>query len=169
MNWGAVGAIGEGVGAVAVVVTLGYLAVQIRQNTTSLRAATFQDIVREGNVFVRDLALHPDLARIWRSGLDSLEALSADERERFHFLILSFYRRVENSYHQSRRRLIDEEDVTGFLTSSFYALARPGARAWWESNAFRFSPVMQEYVGRKLAQGPGQQPTGASPEQPAEE
>jgi len=40
MNWDALGAI---VGAVAVVLTLGYLAVQIRQNTESLRAATSQD------------------------------------------------------------------------------------------------------------------------------
>ena len=33
MNWEAIGAIGEVLGAAAVVVTLGYLAVQIRQNT----------------------------------------------------------------------------------------------------------------------------------------
>ena len=158
MNWDALGAVGEIVAAVAVVVTLGYLAVQIRQNTDSVRAATIQDIVREGNVFVRDLALHPDLARIWRSGLDSLETLSAEEREQFHFLILSFYRRVENTYHQSRRRLMDESDVAGFLTSSFYALARPGAREWWESNAFRFSPLMQEYVRQTLADSAAQSP-----------
>jgi hypothetical protein len=39
MNWEALGAIGETVGAVAVVVTLGYLAVQIRRNTRWLRAS----------------------------------------------------------------------------------------------------------------------------------
>ena len=33
MNWEALGAIGEIVGAIAVVLTLGYLAVQMRQNT----------------------------------------------------------------------------------------------------------------------------------------
>jgi hypothetical protein len=38
MNWEALGAIGEIVGTVAVVVTLGYLAVQIRQNTRTMRA-----------------------------------------------------------------------------------------------------------------------------------
>ena len=40
MNWEALGAIGEIVGAVALVVTLGYLALQIRQNTQVLRSAT---------------------------------------------------------------------------------------------------------------------------------
>jgi hypothetical protein len=33
MNWEAIGAIGEVLGALVVVITIGYLAVQIRQNT----------------------------------------------------------------------------------------------------------------------------------------
>ena len=52
MNWEALGAIGEIVGAVAVIATLGYLAVQIRQNTRSVRAATLQSV----------------LARVYRAG-----------------------------------------------------------------------------------------------------
>jgi hypothetical protein len=163
------GNIGEFVAAVAVVVSLIYLAIQIRQNTNSFRAATFQDIIREGNAFLRDLSVHPELARIWRSGLESLEALSSEESTRFHYLILGFYRRVENVYHQRRHRLVHEDDTTGPLTSSFEALARPGARAWWESNAFRFSPVMQEYVRQRLAASPSPQPTEPSAHQAAEE
>ena len=37
MNWEALGAIGEIVGAVGVILTLGYLAVQIRQNVAQVR------------------------------------------------------------------------------------------------------------------------------------
>ncbi len=39
MNWEAIGAVGETVGALAVLVTLVYLAMQIRQNTKSVQAA----------------------------------------------------------------------------------------------------------------------------------
>ena len=38
MNWEAFGAIGEGVGAIGVILTLGFLALQIRQNTKGLVA-----------------------------------------------------------------------------------------------------------------------------------
>ena len=41
MNWDAIGAIGEVGGAVAVVVTLIYLAVQLRQNTRAIRSANY--------------------------------------------------------------------------------------------------------------------------------
>jgi hypothetical protein len=37
MNWDAISAVGEIVGALAVMVFLGYLAIQIRQNTESVR------------------------------------------------------------------------------------------------------------------------------------
>ena len=42
MNWDAIGAIGEVVGALAVFITLGYLAVQIRQNTKAVRATALE-------------------------------------------------------------------------------------------------------------------------------
>ena len=41
------GNIGEFVGAIGVVATLGYLTVQIRKNTLSVRASTFQEAVRD--------------------------------------------------------------------------------------------------------------------------
>ena len=44
MNWEAIGAIGETIGAIAVVLTLVYLSIQIRQNTRSVRAATYQSV-----------------------------------------------------------------------------------------------------------------------------
>ncbi len=45
MDWEALGAIGEMVGAIAVVATLGYLAIQLRQNTKSVHANTHQQIL----------------------------------------------------------------------------------------------------------------------------
>ena len=40
MNWDAIGAIGELIGAIAVVITLIFLTVQLKQNTKSIRAST---------------------------------------------------------------------------------------------------------------------------------
>ncbi len=42
MDWNVVGALGEIVGAIAVIVTLGYLAIHMRQNTASVGASAFQ-------------------------------------------------------------------------------------------------------------------------------
>ncbi len=47
MNWDAIGAIGELVGAVGVIATLGYLAVQIRQNTNAVKLGTSHAVAEE--------------------------------------------------------------------------------------------------------------------------
>jgi hypothetical protein len=46
MNWGAIGAVGEVVGAIAVVITLLYLAIQIRLNTKVARATIRQELAK---------------------------------------------------------------------------------------------------------------------------
>ena len=47
MNWEAISAVGEIVGAGAVVVSLIYLSIQIRQNTKASKAATVQDMTNK--------------------------------------------------------------------------------------------------------------------------
>ena len=65
MNWDAIGAIGEIVGAVAVVVTLGYLIVQVRQSRKVVRRSACQQ---------------PQKASLRRW---AVEELSAESRSRF--------------------------------------------------------------------------------------
>jgi len=65
MNWEALGAIGEIVGAVAVVLTLGYLALQIRQSRRVIRRSACQ---------------RPQKASLRRW---AVEELSAESRSRF--------------------------------------------------------------------------------------
>ncbi len=47
MNWEAIGAVGEILGALGVIATLIYLALQIRQNTRSIQANRLNEIGRE--------------------------------------------------------------------------------------------------------------------------
>jgi len=64
MNWEAIGAMGEIVGAAAVVATLGYLAVQIRHSTKVARSATRQSIVEMTMSTARDIVSDGELAEL---------------------------------------------------------------------------------------------------------
>ena len=71
MNWEAIGALSEFVGAIAVVITLVYLAIQIRQNTRAIRLDTGHDITEEYRDIFALMAENRELAElVHRAAID---------------------------------------------------------------------------------------------------
>ena len=60
-------AVAEIFGAVAIVVSLVFVGIQIRDNTKATHAATFQDHMGYEIDFVSRVGSDPDLARIWET------------------------------------------------------------------------------------------------------
>ena len=63
MNWTALGAIGEVIAALAVLITLVYLAVQVRQAKAALHISSFQEANRLMNEATLALATSPELSK----------------------------------------------------------------------------------------------------------
>ena len=63
------GNLGDFLGGIAVIVTLVYLALQIRSNTQTVRAASLESVVNSHSQFLDRLASDSELSRIWFSGL----------------------------------------------------------------------------------------------------
>ena len=83
MNWDAIGAVGEILGAIAVLITLVYLARQIRLNTHEIRASRVEGTLRDQSKYNQMLAEDSDLARIYWIAVDDVEELSEDEQRRW--------------------------------------------------------------------------------------
>ena len=150
MNWEAIGAIGEVIGAIGVIVTLAYLAVQIRQNTASLKSSTLQAML-EASAGLHDLcAADPELGRIFIEGIDSHENLTEAEFPRFHFLMMSFLRRLENIYNQGVGDQVAESDWSGIKNSSLDVMVQPGAQEWWRANQSRFNANFAIWVSKGI-------------------
>ena len=74
MNWEAIGAISQIVGAVLVGITLIYLAVQLRQNTSALKSSTFLSVSTLMGSNMEIFATHSDIAPLFikaQAGLDA--------------------------------------------------------------------------------------------------
>ena len=161
MNWEALGAIGEIVGAVAVVVTLGYLAVQIRQNTRSQRSTTIQSMRKMVQELDLLLASAPELNRIWTLGRKDPACLDDEQWGRFSALVLMFYRNFENAYYESQNKAVDERIYRPWATYSLRLSSQPGVVRWWESYRGLMSEEFQHYVEQGRV---AEDRTGADPD-----
>jgi hypothetical protein len=74
---------GEFLGGIAVVVSLVYLASQIRQNSKLLEAAAEDSRIQTYNATSAMMAGDPEIARIYWDGIEDREALSKTDRRRF--------------------------------------------------------------------------------------
>ena len=68
MNWDAIGAIGEILGALAVVLTLGYLAIQVKQNTHSMKVAAKLEIDKQFTLYTDLLLNNPAMFELQIKG-----------------------------------------------------------------------------------------------------
>ena len=94
MNWEAISAIGELIGAAGVIATLGYLAFQIRQNTRQMaqrelasRAAAASASAKALRDSRRSVYENSEVTDIWLKGMNNPDALSENERYRFRLMV----------------------------------------------------------------------------------
>jgi len=147
VNWEAIGAVGEIVGATAVVVTLIYLAGQVRQAAQATQAAGVHAASALDQEFLLVLGQNPESARIWTTYMfGDLDTLSERERMQGFFLFSSTLRRLENVHNQYRLGTISEEAwrsrqgmYAGIARSKAFATHLEGpARSWMAGEFFEF-------------------------------
>lgn len=85
MNWEAIGAIGEIIGSVAVVASLAYVAIQLRQNTEMMRALDSQERVQRDFDISSALIESRDMAEIWTKGQRDFQSLDEVDQNRLIF------------------------------------------------------------------------------------
>jgi hypothetical protein len=157
MNWEAIGAVGEILGALAVFITLAYLAVQVRQYTLATRAAinsAYSDAAREFNLA---LATTPELARALANWPEDPADASPEDQVLVLALLRALFQMWQNGFRQWRDGTLDpllmtalkKEIATYSLGASddpeLFKRANQVAFAW-SLERFIFDPDFQELL-----------------------
>jgi hypothetical protein len=129
MNWEAVGAVGEVVGAVAVVATLLYLAIQIRQSTNQARAAAQRDV---NSAFQAAIDRFGTNIEIFQLGCMEFENLSRSEQLTFDFMIAPLTVHLDQVIRMYKQGLETEDNVQTYGDVLLAILQAPGAKIWYD-------------------------------------
>ena len=129
------GNIGDFVGGIAVVVTLVYLATQIRENTRATRASTVHDLWQHSMEFSRLAAADPQVARVWRLGQAGRDGLDEDETAQFTALCMNLLRGGESAFMQLSD---DDPGLDVWRKPLRRMLQSPGLTAVWAENRMVF-------------------------------
>jgi hypothetical protein len=146
------GSLGEFIAAIATLVTLVYLAAQIRQNTNGVRSATSASISDALSRGTETLSSDPELTRIWFLGRENYESLTDEEQLRFGVYLLTYFRRLENAFYQMERGFVDPDHWQ--TTERFFAniMSHPGVLHYWKRSKPQFSDRFQRFVDARISE-----------------
>ena len=151
MNWDAIGAVAELAGAIGVILSLVYLAVQIRMNTKQMesasrasRGAAYQNVLSSYQSFLTPIAVNKDLAEIFRQGLLDGSQLNESDFFRFNWVFGGYFTDMDNAYYQYQDGVVSETRWQLMQRQLRFFVESPGFIYWWAT--FEHSTLSPEFV-----------------------
>ena len=142
--------LGQIIGAVAVVISLFYVASQIRQNTNAVRSATVQTVHEHFAKWYHLVAADDELAKIVANGLRDYTSLSEAERVRFVATFMAFLSYTQNAFLKWREGLLASPLWLGWELVIMNLVCAPGGKAFWKDRAYMFGDEFRRYIDDDL-------------------
>ncbi len=145
MNWEAISAIGEIVGATAVFISIVYLATQIRENTRTSRSATRQAIVDSVCGPAMIWAENEEFSKVFQRHLDG-DSLEPHQYLRLQGYCYVCFRNWENVHYQYRTGMLEDDEWRGFRLNLKALLQVPVFQDAWDREGEVYSRLFRQEV-----------------------
>jgi hypothetical protein len=152
LNWSALGAIAQLLSAVAVVVSLLYVAAQVKVSTRQARQAAGRDLAARVSDVSLAVAADPELGRLLVQGGADPGVLSPGDQARFRGLMNTLFRGFEQQYQLRREGALDDEAWGAVERMIRDWMALPGVQVYFRDRGDWYTTGFLEYV-RQAAGG----------------
>ena len=164
MNWDAIGAIAELLGAVGVIASLVYLATQIRhsreqmeQNTRTTRASAYQEFTGQLHSTMMSAGENPQWEQAVMKGWADFSRLSKEDAFRFTLYMTGVANAFDNAHYQHRLGMLDEDRWQKHYADVRTIFQFPGVAQWWRATPVNVSPkfgaLVDEILGEEADRG----------------
>lgn len=154
MNWDAIGAVGEIIGAVAVIATLIYLAKQIKDSARAARSAAVTDATTAMQAFYLELGRDPQVSEGFLQGLRSYESLPASSQFQWLMLMHSCFLGFQRAFFLAKEGTLDADLRDSIGTAIVSVNHMEGMAAYWRQRKIFFQPQFIAWVEELLEREP---------------
>ena len=148
MNWDAIGAVGEIIGALAVVLTLVYLSIQIKENTRISKSEAYRESTGNWNDVFK-IFLDAD-SELILNALKSYNSLESSQKLQFDLLMIALTTALESNLAQVEGEVADDvinEAVEDLFRRYF---AYEGTLEWWQAGKGACAPSVRTWIDQRF-------------------
>ncbi len=131
MNWEMISAVGQMLGAIGVIISIIYLAAQIRNQNKESRRAAMNVLTTHWSDLNKSLVNDADFAALWLRALQSFDQLDGASKLRFGAHLGRFLRFADSLYLSVLDGTLDKRLWRGYERTLADTVAYPGFQTWW--------------------------------------
>ena len=146
--------LGEVVGAVVVILSLIYLAIQVRQNTQAQRTENYSRALDRLASMQSMLSQDGDTSAIFSKAVVDTSKLTPQERLRFTWSMYEAFGAFEFMFLASRTDAIPNEVWERWSSGVAWWLSFPGVQTWWRARPGPFTESFTAFVECLIRENP---------------
>lgn len=148
------GLIAEIVGAIAIIVTLVYLSIQVKDSARASRSAAVTDATTAMQAFYQELGSNPATSKLFLVGLTNPDTLSQEDQFQYLMMMHSCFLGFQRSFFLAREGTLDVALRDSIGTAMHAVNHLPGIHLYWRQRRAYFQPEFVEWVESLLAREP---------------
>lgn len=148
------GVIAESIGAIAIIVTLVYLSIQVKDSARASRSAAVTDATTAMQAFYQELGSNPATSKVFLDGLTKPESMSQESLFQYLMMMHSAFLGFQRSYFLAREGTLDVALRDSIGTAIYAVNQLPGMHLYWRQRKGYFQPEFVEWVEGLLAREP---------------
>lgn len=149
--------IAEIVGAAAIIISLVYVSIQVRDNTNAIRSAATNDAATAMQSWYMTVGSDEQTSHVFYHGMTQPESLTAEQMFQFIMITHAAFLGFQNSFELAEQGTLDPE-IRDSITNTLLATKElPGYKIYWRQRGPQFNQRFRAFVENLNAR-----PTNAS-------
>jgi len=145
--------IAEVVGALAIVVSLIYVGIQVNDSTRAVRSATANATSTAISSWYSDIGTNLQASEVFLRGIADPESLTRAEIAQFIFLTHGLFFQYQGAYYLAEEGTLDTELQQSLVNTLLGVREQPGFLMYWEQRGNLFQPSFKAFVDDLIAHG----------------
>jgi hypothetical protein len=141
-------------GAVAVVISVLYLAVQVRLGTRAQRTENYARALDRVATMQALLSQDGDLSKVFSRGVVDVSTLTPQQRIQLTWCLYEAFGAFEFMFHASKTDAIPEEVWKRWSAATAWWLTFPGVLSWWNARPVPFTESFTAYIDALIRENP---------------
>ena len=140
----------EIIGVIAVVISLIYVGLQVKQNTLAIKLSTVHNVAEEWRDTSALISSNGDLAEILTKGFGDLHSIKGGDQLRAYAYMQNLFNLFENAYYQRVEGALDERYWSGMKKWFVNMTDLPGIQTYWQERKYVYADDFQGFMDGEI-------------------